>query len=59
MCSAAGLHLHLTDTQSYQAAVEHFTKVKQKLQSKSHPIICLNCTSKQDKHAHMHTDTIG
>lgn len=59
MYRAAGLHLHLTDAQSYQAAVEHFTKVKQKLQSKSHPIICLIRTSKQDKHTHMHTDTFG
>lgn len=54
MCRAAGLRL--TDTQSYQVAVEHFTEAKQKLRSKTHPIICLIHTSKQDKHAHMHTD---
>lgn len=57
MCRAAGLHL--ADTQGYQAVVEHFTKVKQKLRSKTPPIICLIHTSKQDKHAHMHTDTFG
>lgn len=59
MCRVAGLHLHLIDAQSYQAAVEHFTKVKQKLQSESHPTICLIRTSKQDKHAQTHADTFG